>query len=54
MAAGEFVIDNPRLQAASAMFAVFGITGTDISEEELKVQLQEVKEQLLRSCRDNS
>lgn len=54
VAAGEFVIDNPRLQAASAMFAVFGITGTDISKEELNVQLQEVKEQLLRSCRNNS
>ena len=51
VAAGEFTIDNPELQAASAMFAVFGITGTDISEEELRIQLKTVKEQLLRSCK---
>lgn len=50
-AAGEFIIDNPELQAASAMFAVFGITGTDISEEELRIQLQVVKEQLLHACK---
>ena len=48
---GEFTIENPGLQAASAMFAVFGITGIDISEEELRIQLQTVKEQLLQSCK---
>ncbi|MDE6387697.1 MAG: TetR/AcrR family transcriptional regulator [Lachnospiraceae bacterium] len=54
VAAGEFTVENPGLQAASAMFAVFGITGTDISEEELRIQLQAVKEQLLQSCRYKS
>ncbi len=48
---GEFTIENPGLQAASAMFAVFGITGIDISEEELRLQLQTVKEQLLQTCK---
>ncbi|MDE5907871.1 MAG: TetR/AcrR family transcriptional regulator [Lachnospiraceae bacterium] len=48
--AGEFSLENPRIQAASAMFAVFGITGTDISPEELKAELQIIKEQLLSSC----
>lgn len=51
VAAGEFTMENPRMQAASAMFAVFGITGTDISKEELRIQLQAVKEQLLCSCK---
>lgn len=47
---GEFTVENPELQAASAMFAVFGITGTDISEEELRIHLRTVEEQLLQSC----
>ena len=47
---GELSSDNPKAQAASAMFAVFGIMGTDISPEELKAQLQVIKEQLLSSC----
>lgn len=48
--AGEFSLENPKIQAASAMFAVFGITGTDISPEELKTELQIIKEQLFSSC----
>lgn len=51
---GEFTVENPGLQAASAMFAVFGITGTDISVDELRIQLQTVKEQLLQSCKYKS
>lgn len=47
---GELSLDNPQIQAVSAMFAVFGITGTDISPEELKVQLRMIKEKLLSSC----
>lgn len=47
---GELFAENPRIQAASAMFAVFGITGTDISLQELKTELQLIKEQLLSSC----
>lgn len=50
---GEFSLENPKLQAASAMFAVFGITGTDISPEELKAELQIIKEQLLSSCEND-
>lgn len=47
---GELSLENPGVQAASTMFAVFGIMGTDISPEELKIQLQAIKEQLLSSC----
>ena len=47
---GELSLDNPKMQAVSAMFAVFGVTGTDISPDELKTQLQMIKEQLLSSC----
>lgn len=49
-ATGELSLDNPRIQAASTMFAVFGVTGTDISIGELKSELQVIKEQLLISC----
>lgn len=41
---------DEKLEIVSAMFAVFGITGTDISPEELRTQLQMIKEQLLSSC----
>lgn len=51
---GELSLENPQMQAASAMFAVFGITGTDITREELKVQLQMIKNRLLASCGNNS
>lgn len=50
---GELSLENPGIQAASTMFAVFGITGTDISPEELRAQLQVIKEQLLLSCRNS-
>lgn len=50
---GELAAENPRIQAASAMFAVFGITGTDISSKELKTELQIIKEQLLSSCEND-
>lgn len=49
-AKGELSLDNPRMRAASVMFAVFGMTGMDISPEELKIQLQSLKNQLLSSC----
>lgn len=50
---GELSFDNPEVQAASAMFAVFGITGINITREELKVQLQVIKNRLLSSCRNS-
>lgn len=50
---GELSLENPQIQAVSAMFAVFGITGTDITREELKVQLQVIKNRLLASCGNN-
>lgn len=46
---GEFTLDNPGMRAASIMFAVFGMTGADISSEELKIQLQSLKKQLFVS-----
>lgn len=44
---GELSLDNPGIRAVSAMFAVFGITGTEISAEELRNQLQIIKEQMI-------
>ncbi len=44
---GELSLDHPKIRAVSAMFAVFGITGTEITPEELKNQLQMIKEQMI-------
>lgn len=52
-AKGEITLDNPRMRAASIMFAVFGMTGADISSEELKIQLRSLKKQLFAACEKN-
>ena len=52
-AKGEITLDNPRMRAASIMFAVFGMTGADISSEELKIQLRSLKKQLFAACGKN-
>lgn len=52
-ARGEITLDNPRMRAASIMFAVFGMTGADISSEELKIQLRSLKKQLFAACGKN-
>lgn len=52
-AAGEVYSDNPKIQAAATMFAVFGMMGEDISEEEMGIQLQIIKEQLLTAVAGN-
>lgn len=48
---GELDVENPKARAAAVAFAIFGITGAEISTDELMAELKEIKESLLASCK---
>lgn len=48
---GEIAVENPKARAAAVAFAIFGITGAEISTDELRAELREIRESLLASCK---
>lgn len=48
---GELSLRDPRAQAASTVFAVFGVLGADIGQESFKRELKSIKEKLLTDKR---